>query len=394
MALKLFLFNPEHDMALANFTPYYRPPREIVRMREDLSYLPLWYACSGGKVGVADRTSAGRYLDECAVRGLCPSGDWLDRMESDTEVFPWGWDPAVVRRLQEAGAGCESYPDVSALERIRYLSGRQRCVEILHRMQELSGCCGRAVECLSVTEVEKLVRTEGEVILKSPWSGSGRGLLRVSASSWNANAEGWVARVIRTQGGVMCEPLYNKVCDFAMEYLADGRGGVDWVGYSLFETDLHGNYKLNLLLPDWEIERRLSLYVTPEILRTVSFRLREILQELLGTDYAGYLGVDMMICRDGETFLVHPCVEVNLRMNMGVVARLFYDRYIAAPVSGRYVVEHYGGDGNALKRHRELSELFPARVTAEGRLSGGYWSLTPVSEATRYQAYVMLDSVR
>ena len=179
-----------------------------------------------------------------------------------------------------------------------------------------------------------------------------------------------------------------------MEYLADGRGGVDWVGYSLFETDLHGNYKLNLLQPDWEIERRLSLYVTPEILRTVSFRLREILQELLGTDYAGYLGVDMMICRDGETFLVHPCVEVNLRMNMGVVARLFYDRYIAAPVSGRYVVEHYGGDGDALKRHRELSELFPARVTAEGRLSGGYWSLTPVSEATRYQAYVMLDPVR
>ena len=41
MASKLYLFNPEHDMALANFTPYYQPPQEIVRMGEDLSYLPL-----------------------------------------------------------------------------------------------------------------------------------------------------------------------------------------------------------------------------------------------------------------------------------------------------------------------------------------------------------------
>jgi hypothetical protein len=39
MASKLYLFNPEHDMALANFTPYYQPPQEIVRMGEDLSFL-------------------------------------------------------------------------------------------------------------------------------------------------------------------------------------------------------------------------------------------------------------------------------------------------------------------------------------------------------------------
>ena len=59
MASKLYLFNPEHDMALANFTPYYQPPQEIVRMGEDLSYLPLWYACPGEEVMVADRELAG-----------------------------------------------------------------------------------------------------------------------------------------------------------------------------------------------------------------------------------------------------------------------------------------------------------------------------------------------
>ena len=75
MASKLYLFNPEHDMALANFTPYYQPPQEIVRMGEELSYLPLWYACPGEEVMLADPQLAGRNLQECSVYALSPSGD-------------------------------------------------------------------------------------------------------------------------------------------------------------------------------------------------------------------------------------------------------------------------------------------------------------------------------
>ena len=100
----------------------------------------------------------------------------------------------------------------------------------------------------------------------------------------------------------------------------------------------------------------------------------------------------MMICREGENFLVHPCVEINLRMNMGVVARLFYDRYAAFPACGRYVVEHYMTDGEALKKHQELQMLFPVILSDQGRIAGGYVSLTPVGETTRYQVYVILDT--
>ena len=28
----VYLFNPDYDMAMANFTPYYKSPAEIVRM--------------------------------------------------------------------------------------------------------------------------------------------------------------------------------------------------------------------------------------------------------------------------------------------------------------------------------------------------------------------------
>ena len=41
-------------------------------------------------------------------------------------------------------------------------------------------------------------------------------------------------------------------------------------------------------------------------------------------------GYDGLPVRQGERLsIVHPCVEINMRMNMGVVARLFYDRFVA-----------------------------------------------------------------
>lgn len=52
----VYLFNPDYDMAMANFTPYYKSPAEIMRMIADLSVLPWWFAgrrklCEGGEYG-------------------------------------------------------------------------------------------------------------------------------------------------------------------------------------------------------------------------------------------------------------------------------------------------------------------------------------------------------
>ena len=44
MSKQLYIFNPWHDMALANFTPYFKVSSEIIRMSDDLSSLPVWYA--------------------------------------------------------------------------------------------------------------------------------------------------------------------------------------------------------------------------------------------------------------------------------------------------------------------------------------------------------------
>lgn len=388
---KLFyLFNPEHDMALANFTPYYRPPQEIICMREDLSCLPLWYAERGGVTGGIKEETADSFLSACMSSGIFPYGQVAFEWNGEV-ISPWGWDPALVHQLELEGISMDKCPDAEALNRIRFLSGRQQCIGVLNQLGRLEGICGKAVECLSVPEVKAWVHDTGETMLKSPWSGSGRGLLRVSPSTWNVNAEGWIARVIRTQGGIMAEPLYDKVCDFAMEFLADGHGRIRFAGYSLFDTDAHGNYKQNSLLPDEVIERRLMTYVPLQTLNAVKERLVAVLAALLKYDCAGYLGVDMMICREREMFLIHPCVEINLRMNMGVVSRLFFDRYVSGSSHGQYVVEHYAAKGEAINLHRKRSESYPLQVSQDGNILRGYLSLTPVQQNTRYQVYVLVE---
>lgn len=79
----------------------------------------------------------------------------------------------------------------------------------------------------------------------------------------------------RAAGGVVGEPVYNKVEDFAMEFYSDGKGRIIFAGYSLFRTNAGGAYEGNRLLPDAEIERRLSAYVPVAALH----RLREELQD-------------------------------------------------------------------------------------------------------------------
>lgn len=396
----VYLFNPDYDMAMANFTPYYKAPAEIQRMADNLSVLPVCFAGKGSGVKVDSlervalfRRQLGEICPEGEGReilsGLLSSVDWTEQWLSARYV-PWGWTPALVHRLRLEGVDEEFLPSAEEMQRIRYLSSRERCLEILPAFAGWEGICGEMKACKQLTEVDTFIRERGQVILKAPWSGSGRGLWKVSAASWNAQLAGWASRILKVQGRLMAEPIYDKVADFAMEFFSDENGEVRFVGYSYFETDVHGNYKANRLLSNTAIEERLSRYVSLERLSCIGACLEASLKKLLGQAYQGYLGVDMMVCRVEDGYRIHPCVEINLRMNMGVLSRILYDRYVHPLSEGEYVVEHYLREGEALSFHREMVEKYPLEWK-EGKVASGYLPLTPVREDTRFQAYLRVE---
>ena len=121
-----------------------------------------------------------------------------------------------------------------------------------------------------------------------------------------------------------------------MEFFIDEAGKVSFCGYSHFVTDWKGAYQGNLLEPDEEVERWILQYVPQETLVAVRRNLQSMLEKLYGGKYTGHLGVDMMVCPDqgGYPYAIHPHVEVNLRMTMGMVAWVFYNRFVACGSKG------------------------------------------------------------
>lgn len=384
----LYLFNPENDMALACGDPYYMAPASARRMAAELSALPAWYAEQEATVWI-DSPLRARAIKEQFPFSL--PVNWISEVSPIyNKVCPWGWNPSLVRRLQEAGFPATAYPSADRMERIRRLSGRQTAVEVLRHLRRITPAVGEAFVLSSVEEAEQFVFSHPRAVLKAPWSGSGRGI-QYTSGAFPSPLKGWVQHVLTTQHEVIGEPFYDKVLDFAMEFFADDEGQVQFVGYSLFETDKRGVYKENVLAADADMEARIAVYIPIETLRQVCKGLEAELAQVIRGGYQGYLGVDMMVCRipDGG-YAVHPCVEINLRMNMGVVARLVYDKYVCPGAQGRYVIEYYAKAGEAWRSHLALQDMYPLCTESE-RIKSGYLSLTPVDEHTAYQAYIILD---
>lgn len=387
----LHIFNPWHDMALANFTPYFKVSSEILRMSRDLCFLPAWYASDDAYVRIHDKRIVESFIGQVFNFKEFDSQMFVEKCFSSNVVMPWGWSPALVNLLLKDGMDSRLLPDGKKLDRIRFLSGRQRCVDVLSDLSAVGGTCGKTFCCYSIDDVKNYLQIYLKLMLKAPWSGSGRGLCRIASDTWNENKEGWASRVLRTQGCIMAEPVYNNVCDFAMEFYSSTDGKVSFAGYSLFETDDFGNYKQNILMSDGGIESHLLSYNIPvATLQEVRNHLIDILENMIDGCYVGYFGVDMMLCLQDNNVLVHPCVEINMRMNMGVLSRIIYDRYLSPSSYGIFVIEHYNSDGEAVCSHRQLNELYPLCFDDRRRLSSGYITLTPVFPYTRYQAYIIV----
>ena len=119
----------------------------------------------------------------------------------------------------------------------------------------------------------------------------------------------------------MVEPYYNKVRDFGMEFFMHENGEVEYTGLSLFHT-VNNVYTGNLLAPEEEKRMILDKWIPTSLTDMVRDRICTYIPTMLHPHYAGPLGIDMMVVsrHDQQGFLLHPCVEINLRRTMGHVA--------------------------------------------------------------------------
>ena len=391
--LEVYLFNPDNDLALANGDENYMSPFSARKMADDLSLLPLWYASPRAMV------LSNEAVDEAWIQqikntfGLSVQVIKEDEVaaHSSLKLCPWGWNATLIKHARLLGFADEFLPCKEQMGALRELSHRSLAVLLLRELTLLPPFCGSSEELTSDEAVREFVERYSRVLLKAPWSGSGKGL-RPGKGEYTAHIQGWSNRVIKSQRCVVGEPLMDKVNDFAMEFYCDDSGWVHFAGYSFFETDVRGAYKGNLLASDEVVEERLTEFVDAADLHFLRRQLEEKLSRLLDNKFRGYLGVDMMICRFPEypVYRIHPCVEVNLRMNMGIFSRLFHDHFMVPAKTGHFLVEYFHDSSLLWEDHERKKVDYPLRIK-NGRIISGYLSLTPVGKQTNYRASILVE---
>ena len=334
--MTLHVFNPEHDLALASGLSNFTAPHAGRRLRADLGYLPALWAGEGDCVLVEHVDQARRAYGRLRARVGGSPCRFVDKSQLPhlpiDRVSPWGWDLALRAALIRYGVPAEACPSESDIAAIRDLSHRRLAAEVLHRLISFllppSSFLEKSIEATSVDTVEAYLLHHPRLVLKAPWSSSGRGVRFIDGELSDYH-RGWLRNIIAQQGSVMVEPMYPKVKDFGMEFEALPDGTIRYLGLSLFDTR-NGAYTGNIIASEEDKLDMISRYVPVSSILDIREKLISAISDVFTSHassqsshpYTGPFGVDMMILSrpDGQGFSIHPCVEINLRRTMGHVA--------------------------------------------------------------------------
>lgn len=329
--MKIHIFNPEHDLALASNLDNFTAPHAGRDLRHDLGFLPALWAEGGDGVLVDNREAAEYAWSKLGLplRGQFVTPDDLPKLVQDPtfSLEPWGWDRAIRGEFLRFGAPATLLPDDGFLNFVRQTSHRSWAAEhILRPLRNIPGTIGEAETAHNLDEVRRFLSVRHHIVLKAPWSSSGRGIRYVSDGSdgnstftLTKQLEGWIENILYRQGAILMEPYYNKVMDLGMEWYSDGEGNVHYCGLSLFNT-VKGAYTGNIIADEEYKEQRVAQFIDFDVFNHVQQQLISLLTAGLGKIYHGPFGIDMMLVNNDGTILLHPCVELNLRTTMGHVA--------------------------------------------------------------------------
>lgn len=402
MISKIHYFNPGHETAVLLDTECYTPPLAVRTMMRDLACLPVWYA-EGGDYVLADEIVEPRFPDfmlekQGASARIVSYGEVRKGVLSgvELEAAPWGLSPHVIKMFQEMKRNFVPNMSVPVWKECYIaLTGRQtaaECLGLIRREMPDVELPSAPQFCRRIEDVEAYMRSHrAPFVVKTPYSSSGRGLLWPAEGRMTNKDRQWIEGAIRKQGMTGIERALDKVQDFAMEFYSDGEGHVTHEGLSVFETNQRGAYTGNLLGSPEHLGKSLERWGFGSLTR-LRQAVGNALNHLYGRTYRGYLGVDMMIYRVAapDAFAIHPCVEINMRHTMGLLALSLSRRLLAPEAVGTFCITCDGAATEAYEAHYRMKREYPL-VMEGGRIRSGYFALCPVTKNTVYRAYILVS---
>lgn len=394
--MKIKYFNPGHETAVNNASPYYTPPANIAAMQEELSFLPAWYADREDKVLVDSKDEVYySYLTEKFSTLAQPVSQNELTLYRNANVSLWGVSPQAIRYFEELNKELEINLDIPEWsEEYKYLNSRLAARDCLSELINSILLLSQAVTPQFYTNLDNINRAVNasayQLLAKAPYSSSGRGLLWLPATGLTRTENQILHGILKKQGSVSIERVLDKQMDFAMEFMADGKGNIAFAGYSLFYTNAKGGYEANYIGSQESIIEQLSEKISLDLLDSVKKKLIDIMSKKVATLYNGCIGVDMLIYLEDNEYKLHPCVEINMRYNMGFLTCRLYENYIASESYGKFYIDFNPKAEEMYKNHLLMEEKHPIRIEND-KITSGYLSLCPINRSNRYRAYVLVE---
>lgn len=397
MKNKLSIFNPEHDLALANDTINFNPPFSAKKFAQDLAILPIWFN-----------------EDNCIVYDYNNSELWLSKLKAKfsqlknkqiisdlnkttiSNIETWGWDKTTCNKIIKLGFDQQLLPKQAELQKIRQLSNRNFAIKahnyIISEIKKLDNNFDEilsltALEAKNLNDIENFLKKNRQIVMKAPWSGSGAGLKWIK-NKISDSYLGWAKNILLKQNSIILEKQYNIVQNFALELKCENNK-TEFIGYSLFNTE-KGKYKQSNLNSNEDIIKILTNFkINLNTLNLIKQHIQEFLNTEIAPFYSGIIGVDMFLYLENSTIKIHPCVEINLRTTMGYVARVLFDNFINKQSQGIMLVENKAEKDFFYNDNIKKQVEYPL-IIKNNKILKGYLSLHNITKDTNFRISIII----
>lgn len=406
-APNIYIFNATSEMAISNGTVSFMPNRILTRFEQDLDLLPICYADSDDVI-LVNQIPDTKFLESLHNVGIdTPRFELFPQAltkqaflkEEKSHLRPWGWSPRIHHQLAPFKSQCsQSYtnqPNANWKIEHKELYSRKLALECLEHITNNSPSDKYIskdifpVICTKQSQVEELQQKWQQIVIKSPWSSSGRGLQVLRKAFINKSVEQALGGVLKSQGYVMVEALVNKQLDFSVQFFSNGKGQLEFLGFGFFDTNDNGQYQANFIGYTPKLfNQSLSKEDQENLVIEINAALKE---HRIANDYCGYLGVDCMLFLDTKGQMkVQPCLEINLRYNMGTIA-IKLNPYIHRESKGTFNI-YADAKSDFVSFSEEMTQKHPFEIK-DGKWFKGYLPLTSPNQDKLFGAYVFLEQI-
>ncbi len=402
----IYLFNPTFEYAVANGNASWQPNKLLQKMENDLSTLPLFLS-QPGDVILTNKIPSERFINSLKQINITSRQFIKKDTFTSNKIFietkknrllPWGWSPAAHKLLSPIKNSCsaefKNSPVFNWHHRQKHLYSRKFSLEILTSLiTQFPDNLFISKEYLPkiVTdkpEFKKQIEEWEKIMVKAPWSSSGRGLQPVTKTPVHEKVWEKLLGIVSEQGFAIVEPFLNKEFDLAFQFQLEKRK-VTFLGTSHFLTDKKGQYVGNSLngLPQ-KVKNDMAEFIELVPGKIIKPLIETIESSELAKNYEGFFGVDTLIFRDRNNRLkINPCLEINVKQTMGLLS-LQLEKLVVNNKKGEFKIYYKPGE-NFMRFAQTMEKKHPLKITNH-KIESGFLAITEATETTLFGAYILV----